>query len=366
MSTKKRPKSALDALMDELVDADFSGIDILIDDEQPVRTPVQPTQSMANSIDKISAKQSDTTPNTSPEQSRNTRVGAHFESPAPYKVNCNNADGELIRIHWNQIQPWALADRPEGEFGDMDEFVHDVKLNGQHTPIIVRKLPNALLVDDGAAFEFIVGNRRWNACKVLDTEVLCLVRELNDEQAFAIMHSENDDREDISPWAKGVSFSKAIDSGAFKSARALAAKLGKNYNYVSDLLVYSRIPKEVAAAIGAMSKVSQNTAKVICQLSTESKANNDLLIALAPRIASGLAKTSLIKELQKLNGTFIEEVVTLKGKGGSYCTLRADSNGTPVFSLLKDARSYTDNERFQQDLVKLIDRYYEETIQNTK
>ena len=347
MEKPKKPQSPLEALMGQMA---AGNLDRLANTSE-VQNLTPAAVDTAVLEDKNSTK---TITNNGHGPSRTPSNEVRSEEAAPYPTGPRQAVGELRSIHWSHIRPWKLADRPENEFGNMDEFVQDVKLNGQHTPIIVRPIAGTR-----TEFEFLVGNRRWNACKDLDIDVLCLVRALNDEQAFAIMHSENDDRESISPWAKGISFASAIDKGAFKSTRALAAKLGKGHSYVNDLLIYSRIPDELSKAIGPMTKVSQNTAKVICQLSKADKGNLPVLKELASKIANGLARTSLLKEVQKLQGTYIEDVVTLKGKGGNYCTLRADSNGTPVFSLLKDARNFIDHEAFQADLIKLIDHHYE-------
>jgi len=349
MTKQRKPQSPLEALMSQMA---VGNLDTL-SKSRPPKEPVASHNVSSLETNNPPANE----PLASPAQSRKPANSLPAPPPAaPSTPISTTTSSSLMRIHWSHIRPWSLADRPDNEFGDMDGFIQDIKLNGQHTPIIVRSIKTS---DSEAEYEFIVGNRRWNAAKELDSEVLCIARSLSDEQAFAIMHSENDDREDISPWAKGISFSRAIEEGAFKSARALAAKIGKGHSYINDLLIYSRIPTEIAVAIGPMTKVSQNTAKTVCQLASENSNNLSTLIELAPRIAHGLAKASLIKELKKLQGSYIDDVITLKGKGGNYCTLRADSNGTPVFSLLKDARNFLDNDAFQLDLIKLIDQHYE-------
>jgi ParB family chromosome partitioning protein len=81
------------------------------------------------------------------------------------------------------------------EYIDRDEIfelAEDIKKNGLISPITVRPLA------DG--YELVAGQRRYLAHQVAGIiRIRCVVRELTDEQALAVMTSENLSRVDVNP-----------------------------------------------------------------------------------------------------------------------------------------------------------------------
>ena len=67
------------------------------------------------------------------------------------------------------------------------ELADNIKQNGLINPITVRPA--------GARFEVVAGHRRFAACKIAGKiRIACVVRELTDDEVFAVMAAENLER----------------------------------------------------------------------------------------------------------------------------------------------------------------------------
>lgn len=176
-----------------------------------------------------------------------------------------------------KITPWDLADRPDDELGDLESLTESIRMHGQEVPILVRP------TDKRGHYELIYGRRRWTVCQDLGVKVKAFIREVDDKSAYELMYLENSDRQELSSWARAISYRKAIDKGIYPTESALAAHLGISRSTMSNIMVYNRLPKEVTEAIGSMSKVSILTAKAILSASQDSE-NIPALVDAADRI----------------------------------------------------------------------------------
>lgn len=201
------------------------------------------------------------------------------------------SDGEIIReIDTSLIDEWEMVDRPVSEFGDMDELTGEIRNFGQRIPALVRP-------KDGGRFELIYGRRRLAACRDLGIKLKAVAKKIDDQEAFLEMFLENQDREDISSWAKAQSYKRAIEAGVYPNQSALAAHLSVNRATITKLMAYTEIPENIAEAIGPMTHVGVKTAVKLAQLARSEK-NHAAIIANAERIAAG-----------KLSDTKLEEIV---------------------------------------------------------
>lgn len=188
-------------------------------------------------------------------------------------------------IHPAFIEPWELHDRPESEMGDLDELTESIRSFGQEIAGLVRPHPDPAKSN---MYQLIYGRRRWTVCRDLGIQFKCRIEQMDDQTAAVKMVLENGGRTDLSNWAKCQSYMKMLEARLFPNQAALAAKLGIDRATLSNIMIYSRIPKRVAEAIGPMSKVSQKTAKAILSLTNDDIASEDALISLAERIREGV------------------------------------------------------------------------------
>lgn len=124
------------------------------------------------------------------------------------------------------------------------ELKSEIALTGGNVqPIKVRPLDPV-----AGTFETVFGHRRHRACLELELPVLAIVEQLDDQQLFIQMDSENRARKDLSPWEQGVMYKKALDGGLFPSLRQLAASLGVDVGNASKAIAVARLPEDVILA----------------------------------------------------------------------------------------------------------------------
>ena len=242
-----------------------------------------------------------------------------------------NADKQdiIARINPNKVFRWKYKDRPDNELGDIAHLAEEFKKIGQQQPCVVRPILN-----NKDNYELIIGERRWKAAVKANMDLLVIIRTQTDNEAALSQIAENDDREDISDYAKGTSYSKLIDDGVI-SQKDLIEKLGKSKQYVSSLLSFSKIPHAIISAIDDMSKVSAKTAEAIKQLSNKGQSYIDAIIELAPAISKGSIGHSKLTQKVDLKTNNIQKNHAEQNKkvlspdGRHIFTWRQDNNLLP-------------------------------------
>lgn len=211
----------------------------------------------------------------------NNPAGGHETANTTNKAE-GGAELKILEIPPNEIQNWYLHDRSEVELGDIKALSRDLENIGQQQPCIVRK--NKSL--SKFKYELIVGERRWRAAKLANIKLKVIVKDIDDKEAALIQFAENDNRKDLSEYSKGIQYSKLIKMGII-TQKDITKTLGKSKQYVSALLAFDKIPRQIVKAIGDMSKVSSRTAETIKQLSNKSRKHTELIIMQAKLIREG-------------------------------------------------------------------------------
>lgn len=268
--------------------------------------------------------------------STSTTVDDVAESLAAQKQSGTNSNlsthqnkEEIARINPNKIIRWKYKDRPENELGDITHLAEEFKTIGQQQPCVVRPL-----VKNQEKYELIIGERRWKAAIQANVDLFVIIRNQSDNEAALSQIAENDDREDISDYAKGMSYNELINDGII-TQKDLIDKLGKSKQYVSRLLSFSKISFEIIDAIGDMSKVSAKTAETIKQLSNKGQSYIDAIIELAPSISKGSIGHSKLTQKVNLKINNIQKNHAEKNKkvlssdGRHVFTWRQDNNLLP-------------------------------------
>lgn len=284
------------------------------------------------------------------------------------EVNDRESSNEIVyEIDPQKIENWKFHDRPEAELGDIDALAKDFLSIGQQQPCIVRRHPT-----DSDKYELIVGERRWRAAKKANLNVIALVKALDDTEAALIQAAENDNRKDLSDYAKGMSFSKQIESGVI-SQSDLTDRLGFSKQKVSRLLSFSKIDEDVIQAVADWSKVSSGTAEKIKQLCVKGDEYKNAILSLATKIASGNVghnKLSLLVSKKLANDSerpFVETNQVRSVSGRHYFTWRKDNNGRPSIHFPNDILNVImiDDNRLDSISKKIVEVLENEIEKNT-
>lgn len=149
---------------------------------------------------------------------------------------------QIRNIPLTDICPSELNPRKTFDQESLYELSENIKENGLIQPITVRKLPKG----GDHKFEIVCGERRYRATQLAGfEEIQCVVKELDDKQAFAAMIIENLQRKDVDPLEEAAAFSKLYNDGTMKIAE-IAKMLGKSSSYVvSRIKLSSLIPEFV-------------------------------------------------------------------------------------------------------------------------
>lgn len=128
----------------------------------------------------------------------------------------------------SDIIPSSLNPRKTFDQEALCELAENIKENGLIQPITVRKLAKG----SDHKYEIVCGERRFRATQIAGmTEIQCIVKELDDKQAFAAMIIENLQRKDVDPMEEAAAFHKLYTEGTMQ-VKEIAKILGKSSSYV--------------------------------------------------------------------------------------------------------------------------------------
>jgi len=138
--------------------------------------------------------------------------------------------------------------------------------HGQLHPVLGRRLERRA----GATIELIYGARRLFAATKLGINLLVDVRELGDRAAIVEMEIENRLRTDISPYERGMSYRRWLNTRLFASQSELAKELGISEAQVSRLLRYAELPAAVVGAFDSVRSIREEWAIALAKVCQDS------------------------------------------------------------------------------------------------
>lgn len=143
----------------------------------------------------------------------------------------------IKQLDVNEIK--ANPYQPRKEFDDeaLKELADSIKTHGVFNPIIV--------VKDVKGYILVMGERRLRATKLagLDKIPACVV-EYDDKQMMELSLLENTQREDLNIIEVAEAYQKLIEKFDY-TQEALAKRVGKSREYVTNTLRLLRLPKEI-------------------------------------------------------------------------------------------------------------------------
>ena len=179
------------------------------------------------------------------------------------------------------VKPSPMNPRKTFDEESVQELADNIEKQGLIQPITVRTNPH----DEG--FEIVCGERRYRAfCLLKEREdkinvaqtaahrkkycrfhaIPAMIRELNDEDAFEAMITENLQRDEVEPLEEAFAFSQLIKNG--KTAEEVALKFGKSIRFVQDRCKLNSLIPELMLAVKE-DKMSIAAAMIICKLDEE-------------------------------------------------------------------------------------------------
>ncbi len=197
----------------------------------------------------------------------------------------NNVPVKVIRAGDN--------DRTVFDANALNALAADIQANGLAQPITVRPF-----TDGPYQFEIVAGERRFRAVSSLGWQTIpAIIREYNDEQAAAIMLSENVHRVDIDPIDEATAYKKRMEKFGWTVSET-AEKSNRNAKHVAARLSLLNLIPDVQELIRTK-QITDTFGEVMAPLDT-----NRQRIALA--YLTGTAKP-VLKEFKILCGNLLAE-----------------------------------------------------------
>jgi len=178
------------------------------------------------------------------------------------------------------------ADRLPGAFADasFDDLLDDIKANGQHDAITVRRTENG--------FEIASGRRRLEACRRLGVQVLARVRPLDQEAMLGVQFAENERRQDISAIERARWLAQVKDRFG-KQVQQLADDFKLDRTTVSLYLRLARLPENILSRlVDARALPMLKARRLMAALEQDGSAQARIIVALDSQLAACEARGS--------------------------------------------------------------------------
>jgi ParB family transcriptional regulator, chromosome partitioning protein len=162
---------------------------------------------------------------------------------------------KVVSVDPHRCRVWPLHDRLMDQVNEAScaAEIQSFKNSGQ----MIAALGRPLHGDPDHDVEIIYGVRRLFVASLVQKPLIVELRELTDRQAIVALDLENRQRQDLSPYERGLSFTRWLRSGQFDSQEEMASALQVSTAHVSRLLKLARLPSVVVSAFGSGAQIRE-------------------------------------------------------------------------------------------------------------
>ena len=204
---------------------------------------------------------------------------------------------DLFNCPIDQIVPAADQPRAAINPNNLQELADSIHESGVLQPVLVRR--------EGDHFKLICGERRWRGGQMAGLDKIpALVRDVGDDESFALALIENVQREDLTPIEEAVAFQRLIEEFGY-TQKELAQKIGKARSTIANTMRLLDLPAAVRHHV-ATGRLSAGHARAVLSVPKEKqeKFAEDLVVGkVTVRKAEALAQPK--KRLPKERSTTV-------------------------------------------------------------
>lgn len=199
------------------------------------------------------------------------------------KLETATPQARIVEARTDECRMWKFADRTEDDPEHVSEIAESIKSKGQIQPAVAR------LCNDPDApeikYEIIVGNVRFQACKLLGMTLQLQLKNHDDRAANRVMFDENEKRKGISAYRRSLHLARCLSEGLYESKKELSAHLEISPSTLSYYLAFASLPETIVAALGNMKSIKLAMGYRIAQ--AVEKLSEEEVLALIPEIKAG-------------------------------------------------------------------------------
>jgi ParB family chromosome partitioning protein len=161
----------------------------------------------------------------------------------------------VLSVNPFRCRLWHLHDRLEDHVNEVtcNGEIQSFTEHGQLVPVLGRRVQG----ETGYDIELIYGARRLFVARHINRPLLVELRELTDKEAIIAMDIENRHRKDLSPYERGLSYTRWLRAGYFESQEEMARVLKVSPSQVSRLLKMARLPSVVVNAFSSAIEICE-------------------------------------------------------------------------------------------------------------
>jgi ParB/RepB/Spo0J family partition protein len=201
-----------------------------------------------------------------------------------------------LQVSTEDCRLWPYNDRIYAGLNEENckSLKEDIQLNTQIQPVVARIDPTGK-----KKYEIIVGTRRFWACQHIPGKTIkIMLIEADEKQAYKIMRSENEERDDISVYEKAINANRVIDDiyDGNQKSYCLDNKIGEGT--LSNWMAIADMAPEIMAVIPNRLEINVKQAtQVRSMINKSAKIKKAVLEKAASLKDSGLTTAQVFKQL---------------------------------------------------------------------
>ena len=170
--------------------------------------------------------------------------------------------------------------QPREDYGDIEELAESIKSIGLREPILVRPL--------GDEYEIVHGHRRKRTLVFLGSKFApCYVQPMSDKEAIEVALNQNIQNMDLNALEEARAFSAYLDQFDV-SARVLAKRIGKSWDYVVERVRLLDLPVEIQRKVASGEMYFSHARELIDIIDRK-----DEVMAIAAKVEEGVLKDKM-------------------------------------------------------------------------
>jgi ParB family transcriptional regulator, chromosome partitioning protein len=166
--------------------------------------------------------------------------------------------------------------------------------HGQLVPAIGRPTRN----DPEHDVELVCGARRLFVARHLNVPFLIDVHPMSDQEALVAMDIENRQRQDVSPYERGLAYASWLRAGYFRSQEELAKCIQVSSSQISRLIRVSKLPPVILEAFSSPTHIKEEWGLTLMDL-LEDPGRRSSIVATARRISSRASRSQKAREVYR-------------------------------------------------------------------
>lgn len=239
-------------------------------------------------------------------------------------------EGQMLHPDIGMLHPSPTNPRKTFAEVPLQELAESIQQHGIMQPIVVREMPEALRAKLGtqARLEIVAGERRWRAANIAGlASVPVVLRDLTDDQLYALQIIENLQREDLSPIEEAEGYDVLRKQGL--NAEQIAKTVGKSKAYIHAKLKLLELGAEGREKLRA-GELSESVALLVARVPASLQARAVARVCETDhtgsrpsvRMAANILQNHFTKDLDR--AWFAQDDATLVSGPCTACPKRLD------------------------------------------